>query len=182
MELILLGLGKLLSSAGFGTVFGGVMGYFNRKADLQYKKLEYEDHDKQRSHELAQRKIDSEIIEKEYAGKVRVAQIEGESQSEAQAYSALSKSYEFAQPENGSKMAAFSSFVRPFISLAYFLISTLGAGYILLYAFKTVKVQFSVDQWYELTEFILSWVVFMASTTIGWWFGMRAGKHPQGLK
>ena len=163
---------KILGSAGFGTVFGGVMGYFNRKADLAYKKLEYEDKEKIRLHELKQRELDVALMEKEYAGKIQVAEMEG-------TFKALDKSYSFAEPEKGSRMAAFSSFIRPFISLSYFVVSSFLCAYVLIYAFKIIGIEFDKEQWYELVNFVIDWLTFMASTTIGWWYAMRAGKAPQ---
>lgn len=156
------------------------MGFVNRKADLEYKRLEYEDREKQRAHELKQREVDAAILEKEYAARVQVATIEGESKVEAEAFEALERSYDFAKPEGN--MAAFSSFVRPFISISYFVMSSLGAGYILYYAFNVEYVRFTHEQLYKMCEEIIAWSLFMASTTIGWWFGMRAGKAPPSTK
>lgn len=170
MEWLFIGLIKLLGSAGFGTVFGGVMGFFNRKADLQYRKMELD-------YELKQREVDAQILEKEWAARVKVANVEAESRVEEAYAQTMAKSYEYAQPE-GKRMKAFSSFVRPFISLAYFIISSIGAGYILYYAFNISKVQFTNSEWFELANFVISWVAFMSGTTIGWWYAMRPGKAP----
>ena len=172
---IFLGLGKLLGSAGFGTIFGGVMGYFNRKADLELKKLEMADKDRQRTHELAQRDKDAQILAAEWAGREKVAMTEGAAKVEVEQYAALAKSYEFAQPEKGTRMAAFSSFVRPFISMAYFLVSSTGSAWILYYAFKVKGITLTVEQWYDIVMFVISWIGFMAGSTIGWWFAMRPG-------
>jgi hypothetical protein len=178
MEVLLLGLTKLLASSGFGTIFGGLMGYANRKADLEYKKLEYQDKEKQRAHEIEQRRIDADIMEREYYAKVQIAEIEGEATVEAAAYKSLEKSYEFAKPEPGSKMAAFSSFVRPFISLAYFLVSSITAGFILYYSLTIEYVRYDHAQLYELMNFVISWIFFMSGSCIGYWFSVRAGKPP----
>lgn len=175
IELLVGGLIKVLGSAGFGTVFGGIMGFFNRKSDLQMKKLEYEDRDRQRAHELKQRELDVAIMEREAAAKVEVASITAEAGVEKEAYAALAKSYDFAVPQGGSKMASFSSFVRPCISLAYFVISSLGAAYVVGMAFFVAGPMFNPVQWYELAMFAIEWVAFMASTAIGWWFALRAG-------
>lgn len=172
---ILGGLGALLGSTGFGSIFGGIMGYFNRKADLELKKLEFADKDKQRAHELAQRDKDAQLMAQEWAGRERVAIVEGEAAAEQAAAAALAESYKFAQPDKGSRMAAFSSFVRPFISIAYFLISSFGSAWILYYAFTVAKVQLQPAEWLELVRYVIQWVAFMAGATIGWWFAMRPG-------
>ena len=172
MEWLFVGLVKMLGSAGFGTVFGGIMGFFNRKTDLQFKKLEIEDNEKARAHELKQRELDAKIMKEEYQGKVQVAEMEG-------TFKAIEKSYEFANPDSGSAMGKFSAFVRPFISLCYFTVTSLGAAWILYYAFTVVEVLFEPEQWYELVMFVIDWVAFMASACIGWWFAMRAGTSPK---
>lgn len=163
---------SLLSSTGFGTLFGGIMGLLNRKTDLKYKQLELADKEKQREHELKQREMDLKLMVQESQAKIEVAEMEG-------SFKALEKSYEFAQPEAGSKMATFSSFVRPFVSLAYFLISSVGCGYILYYSVHIAGVAFSTEQWYALTMFVIEWVFFMASTCIGWFYAMRSGSAPK---
>lgn len=175
---ILLGLIKLLGSAGFGTIFGGIMGIFNRKTDLEAKRLDLEDAKDRRAHELAMRDKDAAIMEKEWAGRLQVAQAEGEAKVDAAAYDALTKSYEFAQPEKGSRMAAFSSFIRPFISLCYFIVTSIGSAWIVYYAFSVKNIVLSQEQWYDLLMYVIAWVAFMAGATIGWWYAMRPGKHP----
>lgn len=171
---IILGIIKLLGSAGFGTIFGGLMGLLNRKADLAAKRAD-------QAHDIAMRKADAEIMAQEWAARTKVAQVEGEAKVEAEAYAALGKSYEFAQPDKGSKMAAFSTFVRPFISLGYFIITSLGGGYIIYYAFQVAQIKLTTEQLFELTMFVISWIAFMGGATIGWWFAMRPGKQPPAL-
>lgn len=178
MELAIVALGKVMGSAGFGTVFGGLMGLLNRKTDLEYKKLEYADHDKQRAHELKQRELDAVLMEKEWAGRVQVATVEAEGKTEAAAYDAMAKSYDFAKPAPGGAMEAFSSFVRPAISLGYFGLSSAGGAYILYFAFLVSGVQLSQQQMYDLVIFVVDYMAFMTSTAVGWWFAMRPGKSP----
>lgn len=165
---LLLGLIKLISSAGFGTIFGGIMGLFNRKVDLQAKKMELD-------HELAMRDKDKAILDAEWAGRLRVAEVEGEAKVEAAGFEALSKSYDFAKPRAGGKMEAFQAFIRPFVSLMYFLVSSAGSAWILYYAFAVLHIQLTPEQWYDLVMYIIAWVAFMAGATIGWWYAMRPG-------
>lgn len=167
---------KLLSSAGFGTIFGGVMGLFNRKADLDVKRLELQDARDQRAHELSMRDKDAAIMAQEWRGRTEVAQIEGAAASEKAGYDALAKSYDFAKPAPGGKMEAFSSFVRPFISLAYFIVTSIGSAWIIYYAFAVKGISLSTEQWYDLVMYVIAWVAFMAGATIGWWYAMRPGK------
>lgn len=168
IEGLFLGAIKLLGSAGFGTIFGGLMGFLNRKADMQAQKMKND-------HELAMRDKDAAIMREELAGRVRVAEIEGAARVETEAYAALAKSYDFAKPAAGSKMAAFSAFMRPFMSGGYFVFSTIGCGWILYYAFKVGGVTFTTAQWFELVMFVVAWFFFMAGAAIGWWYAMRPG-------
>lgn len=175
MTALFLGLIKLLGSAGFGTIFGGVMGLFNRKADLALKRVEIEEANAARAHELAMRDKDAAIMAQEWAGRTRVAEVEGAAAVETAAYTAIAKSYDFAKPKPGGKMEAFSAFLRPFISLGYFLISSVGSGWILYYAFYVYNLKLSTEQLFEIVMFVISWFAFMAGATIGWWYAMRPG-------
>lgn len=178
---ILLGLIKLLSSAGFGTIFGGIMGIVNRKADLAVKALDLKDAADQRAHELAMRDKDAAIMAQEWAARTKVADIEAGAVVDKAAYDALAKSYDFAKPAAGGKMEAFSAFIRPFISLMYFIVTSIGSAWILYYAFAVKQITLTPDQWYELVMYVIAWVAFMAGATIGWWYAMRPGKHPPAL-
>jgi len=181
MTLILGGIIKLLGSAGFGTIFGGVMGLFNRKADLDVKRLEREEAKDRMVHELAMRDKDAAIMAQEWAARTKVAEIEGAAKAEVAGFEALAKSYEFAQPEKGTRMAAFSSFVRPFISLGYWIITSVGSAWILYYAFYVSQIKLDNAQMAELVMYVISWVAFMGGSTIGWWFAMRPGSKMPSL-
>jgi hypothetical protein len=174
IEALFLGAIKLLGSAGFGTIFGGVMGLLNRREDARLKKM---DHD----HELAMRDKDAAIMAQEWAARTKVAEIEGEAKAEEAGYAAMAKSYEFGKPSPGGKMEAFSAFMRPFMSGGYFIFSTVGCGWILYYALAVVKVEFTPAQWFEITMFVMAWFFFMAGASIGWWYAMRPGKRPPTL-
>lgn len=74
LELALGGIIKLLGSAGFGTLFGGIMGIFNRKADLAQKKVELEQERARWDHELQLKDADARIMREEAAARLAVAQ------------------------------------------------------------------------------------------------------------
>lgn len=175
MSLILAGVIKLLGSAGFGTIFGGLMGLVNRKFDLQQKRIELEEAAAQRKHELDMRDKDAALADKEWQGRLQVAKVAGEAEVEKSAYEALAKSYDFAKPAPGGKMEAFSAFIRPFISIGYFIITSIGSGAILHYAFNVYQIKLTPDQLFEIVTFTLAWIAFMGGSTIGWWFAMRPG-------
>lgn len=175
MELLILGLVKLIGSAGFGTMFGGIMGLFNRKADLDLKRLEREEAKDRMAHELAMRDKDAAIMAQEWIGRERVAVAEGDAMVEREAFSALAKSYDFAKPAPGSRMESFSAFMRPFMSGGYFIVSTIGCGWIVYFAFAIRGVKFTDAQWFDLVMFVLAWFFFMAGSAVGWWYAMRPG-------
>ena len=166
---------KLLSSAGFGTIFGGIMGFVNRKADLDAKRLEREEAKDRMAHELAMRDKDAAIMAQEWAQRTKVAEVEGAAKAEVAGFEAMGESYKFAQPEKGTRMAAFSSFVRPFLSIGYFFITSIGSAWIIYYAFAVQKITLSPEQWFELVMYVIAWIAFMGGATIGWWFAMRPG-------
>ena len=72
-------------------------------------------------------------------------------------------------------MAAFSSFVRPFVSLGYWAITSAGSAWILYYAFYVAQIKLDNVQLAELVTYVIYWVAFMGGSTIGWWFAMRPG-------
>lgn len=174
--LLFTGLTSLLSSSGLGVIFGGIMGLLNRKADLAAKRAEYEENARTREHELKQREMDAKVMEAEYAGKMKVAEIEGASRVEAEGYKAMAESYKFGQPQPGTWMDSFAGFIRPFTTMCYLVVSSAGAAYILITAFRISGGQFTVLQWNDMSKDTMDWIKFMASTTIGWWFGMRPSK------
>jgi hypothetical protein len=80
------------------------------------------------AHELAMRDKDAAIMAQELGGRVQVAQVEAPPRWRGSLFDALAKSYDFAKPAAGGKMEAFSAFVRPFISLAYFIVTSIGSA------------------------------------------------------
>jgi len=172
---LIIGIAKLLGSAGFGTIFGGLMGIVNRKVDLQARALDLQEADRKRAHELAMRDKDAAIMAQEWAARTQVASVEAEGRLESAAYDATGKSYGFAQPERGSKMASFSAFVRPWISLGYWVVTSVGSAALLYYAFAVRQITLTPEQWHELVMYVVAWLAFMAGSTIGWWFAMRPG-------
>lgn len=181
IELLLGGVIKLLGSAGFGSLFGGIMGIFNRKADLAQKRLELEHETRRWEHELQQREADARIMQIEVQGKLQIAQTEAEAAIEVEGYKAMQSSYDYARPTAGSKMEAFASFVRPAVTLAFFGLSAVLTGWVYWQAFSDGFAMPS-DRKAELASLVTEWTLSMAGVTIGWWFGTRPGKALRGGK
>lgn len=175
LELAIGGIIKLLGSAGFGTLFGGIMGIFNRKADLAQKKVELEQERARWDHELALKDADARIMREEAAARLAVAQTEAEAKVEVAGYQAMQASYDYAKPAPGSKMEAFSSFIRPAVTLAFFLASAALTACLYWKAFE-FGMTIPSDKVTELLFLVTDWTLAMAGTTIGWWFATRPGK------
>lgn len=154
---------SLLGSSGFGTIFGGIMGLLNRKTDLQAKGLELQ-------HDLAMKEMDAKIMAQEWASRTQVAVVEAGATVEAAGYAAMAKSYDAFKPAAGGKIEAFSAFIRPFVSMCYFLVSSIGAFLLIRNGWQNGAF-INTDQ----VDFTVHWIAFMSSATIGWWFAMRPG-------
>lgn len=166
---------KLLGSAGFGTLFGGIMGIFNRKADLAQKKVELEHETKRWDHDLQLREADARIMQMEVQGKLQIATVQAEATVEAAGYEAMKASYDYAKPAAGGKMEALASFVRPAVTLGYYALTTLLTLWV---AYTVLSDGFALDatRRAEMLFLVVDWTLAMAGMTIGWWFATRPGK------
>lgn len=153
----------LLSSGAFGTLIGIVGGYFNRKLDLESKKLDHE-------HDLDLKDKDLEFMQAEYEQRTRIAEIETEGKTEVAGYNAMAASYDYANPKGSGWIDSFSKIIRPFITLAFFFFT--------IYLFYTVnqKVSISIISQESIEKIymtLIEWVLFQSGITIGWWFANR---------
>jgi hypothetical protein len=177
VDLVLGMLLKLVGSNVGGSVVGWVGGWLQRKQDLEVKKLELQFEEKKFAHEIAMRTVDIQIMDREIAGKERIASIEAEGKIGVAQFDALSKSYEDQFAGDG-KAVGFSRAIRPLITLWFTFASSVLTIMILWVAWEK-GVQFTVDQWKEWVGYAIAWVFFQAGVAIGWWFAMRAGKMPE---
>ena len=168
----------IFGSAGFGSIAGLVGGYFNRKLDLQVKKIDLEDHNAQREHELKQRDKDLEIMKVESANKIQVATIEGDALVEAKGYDAMAESYKFAVPTPADGLVdKFSKLVRPVVTLL-FLVFTFIVYREVQHLMDALSIAPTPEQVLKVYIMIIEWVLFQAGVCTGWWFAMRPGKSP----
>ena len=166
---IFTGIMAVLGSGGFGSILGLASALWNRHIDLKAKALEYKDKDDQRRH-------DALILDKEIAGANLRATVVANAEIAVADAKALAASYTFAVPDKGSAMAQFSAFIRPFLTVGYFIITTIGTAWILYYAFYVANVKMTDVELTKLTYSVISWVSFQASAAIGFWFGNRASR------
>ena len=153
----------LFSSGAFGSIIGLVGGYFNRKLDLQLKKLDHE-------HDLKKMDKDLEYMEAEYEQRTRIATIETEGATEVAGYNAMSASYDYAKPNGNSWVDSFSKIIRPFITLAFFFLT--------VYIFYTLNSKISIsvlsgESMEKVYLTVIEWILFQAGISIGWWFANR---------
>lgn len=176
-----------LSSSGFGSILGGLMGYFNRKVDLQQKQLDLAHEKDKWAHEREMREADLKQVAAEAAGKREVAVIEGDASIETARMVALSAA-QAADRLDGEELKqagwwgwtlvladAFRRFIRPGATVV------LLAGAIYLNYLMIEKVLssdwagMSVEQRYALGKDAIAWVCSQASAALSYWFVSRGG-------
>jgi hypothetical protein len=173
---------SLLSSNVAGSLIGWIGGWLNKREDRALMKLQLEDKVNQRTHELALKNVDILIMEKELAGKERIAVIEQETQETKQAYDLLAQSYEHDSTLKGSAaVESFRAIIRPFLAGWFTLIACLQTGVIIYLGFVLYKINFSNEQMFELVKYSIMWVFFQAGVCIGWYFANRSSSAPPKL-
>lgn len=153
----------LLSSGAFGSLIGLIGGYFNRKLDLQIKRLDHEQ-------ELKVMDKNLEFMKAEYEQKTAIATIEGQAATEVAGYNAMTASYSYAEPTGNTLVDKFSRVIRPLITLSFFLLT--------VYLFYTLneKISISVISQESIEKVyltVIEWILFQSGISIGWWFANR---------
>lgn len=178
----------IFSSGGFGSIVGLIGGYFNRKLDLDFKKLEYEDKVKDREHDLLKMDKERDFMKAEYDMRLQVAdkeivkeQIEADKDIEVAGYGAMEKSYSYAATTSADGWVdKFSKAIRPFITLIFVIFSGIifwQVTKIVLQMSTPVEAAYAVVIW----QLCIEWVLFQCGVCVGWWFAMRPGKHPTSM-
>lgn len=184
--MILSAIFAFLGSSAFGSILGGVMGFFNRKVDLEQKKLELEHEAKRWGHELALRSADLEQVKAEAAGRREVAVVEGEASVEAARMVALSAAYASDKLDGDEIKAAgwwgwtltlsdaFRRFIRPGATVAL-LAGTMWVDAVLIDMLtdKATWLAMTVDQRHDLALQSIAWLSAQASAALSYWFVAR---------
>lgn len=171
----------------FGTVLssifgGGVTGIFGvlaqRFFDLKKYKLDLEQSKLKYEHEINLRKVDAEIMQLEYAGRTKVAEVE----ADAKAFAAS-----FNEPVKYSEGVAYSGkqgwlmvildfvrgLVRPVLTTYLCVLTTL----IYFHARTLLKADglqaISAEMSVELVKYIISTILYLTTTCVLWYFGTR---------
>lgn len=153
----------LFSSGAVGSLIGLIGGYFNRKLDLEAKKVDH-------AHDLAKMDKDLIYMEKEYEQRTKIALVEAEGKTEVAGYEAMAASYDYAPVEGNGFGAAFARMIRPFITLAFFFLTV----YIFIQLNQKISISIlSSESMEKVYLTVIEWILFQAGITIGWWFANR---------
>lgn len=174
-----------LGSSGFGSILGGVMGFLNRKVDLEAKRMDLEHERSRWGHEAAMREADLRQVQAEAAGRREVAVVEGESAAEVARMAALSAAYasDNLDPAALDKAGwwrwtlvladAMRRFIRPGATVAL-LAGTMYVNWLLIDKL-TGPSWSSLDatQRHELALQAISWLGAQTSAALSYWFVSR---------
>lgn len=173
---------SIISGGATGILGVAVQRYFdlkNKSADVAAKKLQF-------AHELDMRKADADIMAQEWAGRTKVAELEGEAQADvadAQAFAASFKEptrYTDAKAITPAQTWAFvvldfmRGAVRPFLTIYLCGITTL----IYFQAHALLKEGPAPGEALELVRLVVGTVLYLTTTCVLWWFGTRNKQTP----
>lgn len=174
-----------LGSSGFGSILGGVMGWLNRRVDLDAKRIDLE-HEKDRwGHELELRRADLEQVKAEAAGRREVAVVEGDASVEAARMAALAASFQAdrldgAEIQQAGRLGwllvlsdALRRLIRP-VATVLLLGSTLYINWLIIGRWTNGDwASITPAERYTLMLQTLSWGSAQASSVLSYWFVSR---------
>lgn len=174
-----------LGSSGFGSILGGIMGFLNRKVDLEQKRLELVHEKDKWTHELELRQADLEQVKAEAAGKREVAVVEGESAIETARMVAIGVAQAADKLDADELKAAgwwgwtlvlsdaFRRFIRPGATIAL-LIGTLYIDYLLIEKLTGSDwATLTPADRLETTKQAIAWISGQTATCLSYWFVSR---------
>jgi hypothetical protein len=171
----------------FGSIFsGGATGLIGvviqRWADYKNKQLDIQVEREKRETEIAKRKADAEIMQAEYAGRLRVAQEEGATArdvADTEAFAATlwkePERYSAGKFTNGQQwvlviLDAVRGSVRPLLTIylcaltTYVWVQVRG-----IVAAESLDAKAAIEVWTMVVQNIL----YLTTTVTLWWFGTR---------
>ena len=180
----------------FGSVFsGGATGLIGvglqRYADHKNKQLDIQLAKQKFDQDLALKQMDMQMMEKEWAGRVQVAQTEAEAAADVAASRAFEASLA-SEPKRYSEgvkvgragglllvlMDVFRGMVRPALTVYLCVLSTL----IYYQARELVaKENLTPDQSLSIENMIVGTILYLTTTCVLWWFGTRNKQQPSKL-
>lgn len=182
-------LSMLLGSSALGTLIGGVFAHYNKKAEIEAKKVELSDRVNQRAHELALRQNDLEQIKAEAAGKREVAVVEGDATIEAARMTAIAaansadkiSSEEYREAGWWKWLlvwsTAFRTWIRPMATVAL-TTASLFLTYLLITRFLDVGwLKLDPKDQLSMANMAINWVFAQASASLSYWFLSRGSSR-----
>jgi len=176
-------IGTLLGSVLSGGATGLIGVALQRFADFKNKQLDIQLAKQKFEQDVALKQLDMQMMEKEWAGRVQVAQTEAEAAADAAASKAFEASYAM-EPKRYSEgvpvgkvggfllvlLDLFRGIVRPALTVYLCAISTL----IYLQARHLLdKEDLSADQAMQIEHLIVGTILYLTTTCVLWWFGTR---------
>lgn len=172
----------------FGSIFsGGATGLIGvvlqRFADYKNKQLDMKLEAQRAENEIAKRRVDAEIMAQEWAGKLKVAQTEGETAKDVAASNAFAQSL-FKEPERYSHAATLTpaqqwvmvvldaarGVVRPFLTIYLCALTTYVWWQVRsLLSAEQIESTAALDVW----KLVVSQILYLTTTVVLWWFGTR---------
>lgn len=183
----ILGVATSLLSGGLSGILGGAIGrvfdFLGEKQKLKVKELDYK-------HDVDLKKLDMEAADREWAARTQISKQEGEAKIEvadAQAFaeSMFKEPTRYSTPTTGwanillTVLDFIRGIVRPGITVAL-MVFTFAMYNEIKDIMSVAGVSLTGAQAFAIYEIIVNTVLYLTSTTIGWWFASRpAGKPPK---
>jgi hypothetical protein len=172
----------------FGSVFsGGATGLIGvalqRYADFKNKQLDMQLAKQKFDQDVALKQLDMQVMEKEWAGRVQVAQTEAEATADAAASQAFAASYGM-EPKRYSEgvpvgkvggfllilLDLFRGIVRPALTVYLCVLTT----YIWLQVHEVMaKEPLTSGEALKIWQLIVGTILYLTTTCVLWWFGTR---------
>ena len=172
----------------FGSVFsGGATGLIGvavqRYADYKNRQLEMQIAKQKFDQDLALKQVDMQIMEKEWAARVQVAQTEAEAAADAAASQAFAASYAM-EPKRYSEgvpvgkaggfllvlLDLFRGVVRPALTVYLCVLTTM-----IYYQARILidREDLDPEQALQIEHLIVGTILYLTTTCVLWWFGTR---------
>ncbi len=179
-------LGTVVSSVLSGGATGLIGMVAQRWADYKNRQLDIQLQQLKNDHEVKMKEADAAIMAQEWAARTRVAEIETEGKIEAADAAAFAESFKLEPQRYATgKMTTgqmwimvildfFRGIIRPGLTIYLCVLTTL----IYIQARNLVgKEDLTPDQAMDLMKLIIGTVLYLSTTTIVWWFGVRPQKQ-----
>ena len=176
-----------LGSSGFGSILGGIIGFLNRKVDLQQKALDLAHEKDKWAHELELRQADLDQVKAEAAGKREVAVVEGESSIETARMVALTAAQAADRLEADELKAAgwwgwalvlpdaLRRLIRPVTTVVLLAITLYIDSLLIDKLTGTDWASIPAADRLQIAKEALSWISGQTAAVLGFWFVSRGG-------